>query len=155
MMRRLLLIILLAGLAVPAPAQEFAKVGTMGGQFLKIDLDARSVAMGSAGMAFSTDAGAAFRNPAGLVHIAGSSFVASYARRLTDKFSIGGNVRWIYEDLYVSKASGFGVDIGEDRDAKAGANLGQHGQSLFQPGAAERLGGGDRKDDSRPAAQTA
>jgi hypothetical protein len=174
MMRRLLLIILLAGLVIPAQGQEFAKVGTMGAQFLKIDLDARSVAMGSASMAFSRDAGAAFRNPAGLVHIPGSSFIASYApwfadinlygasfarnfgpygvagihfiylnsgemeettvdqqqgtghmfsvsdfalgasyaRRLTDKFSIGGNVRWIYEDLYVSKASVFGVDIG-------------------------------------------
>jgi len=174
MMRRLLLIILLTGPAVPAQSQEFAKVGTMGAQFLKVDLDARSVAMGSAGMASGYDAGAAFRNPAGLIQIAGSSFVASYApwfadinlygaafarnlgpygvagihfiylnsgemeettvnqqqgtgnmfsvsdfalglsyaRRLTDKFSMGGNIRWIHEDLYVSKASVFGVDIG-------------------------------------------
>jgi len=138
--------------------QEFAKVGTMGGPISEIDLDARSVAMGSASMAFSSDAGAAFRNPAGwsnrrlqfyrllcaLVRrhqpvrrrfrpqlrsygVAGIHFIylnsgemeettvdqqqgtgsmfsvsdfafgLSYARRLTDKFSIGGNLRWIHE----------------------------------------------------------
>lgn len=174
MWRNVLLMVLLAGLVMPAQGQEFAKVGTMGAQFLKIDLDARSVAMGSASMAFTSDAGAIFRNPAGLVNIAHSSFVAnyapwfadiklygaafarnfgqygvfgihfiylnsgdmeettvdqqqgtgntfrsydlalglSYARRLTDKFAIGGNVRWIHEDLYVSKTSVFGVDMG-------------------------------------------
>jgi len=174
MLRKCLLIIPLLGLIVVARGQEFAKVGTMGAQFLKIDLDARSVAMASASMAFSDDAGSIFRNPAGLVSVSGSSFVAcyapwfadinlygaalarnfnqygvvgihfiylnsgemeettveqqqgtgktfnaydlalglSYARRLTDKFSIGGNVRLIHEDLYVSATSVFGVDVG-------------------------------------------
>lgn len=173
MLRTSILLILWMGLNFPALGQEFAKVGTMGAQFLKIDLDARSVAMASASMATSVDAGAIFRNPAGLVHIANSSFVAayapwfvdinlyggalahnfgkygvmglhfiyldsgpmdettvehqqgtgnsfsvydlafglSYARRLTDKFAIGGNARWVKEDLYVSKTSVFSVDI--------------------------------------------
>ncbi len=170
----ILIILLLTLLSWTAQGQEFAKVGTMGAQFLKIDLDARSVAMGSASMAFSRDAGATFRNPAGLINVENSSFVASYApwfadinlygaslahnfgpigvfgahfiylnsgdmeettveqqqgtgnmfstndyalglsyaRRLTDKFAVGGNVRWIHEDLYVSATSVFGVDVG-------------------------------------------
>jgi hypothetical protein len=36
----------------------------------------------------------------------------SYARRLTDRFSLGGNLRWIHQDLYVSSSSVFGVDMG-------------------------------------------
>ncbi|RJP78662.1 MAG: hypothetical protein C4524_06200 [Candidatus Zixiibacteriota bacterium] len=174
MLRKSILIVLLAGLLTPALGQEFAKVGTMGAQFLKIDLDARSTAMGSASMAMGGDAGAIFRNPAALVNVPATSFVASYApwfadinlygaalarnfyqygvvglhfiylnsgeieettvaqqqgtgntfsvsdfavglsyaRRLTNKFSIGGNLRWIHEDLYISDASVFGVDVG-------------------------------------------
>jgi hypothetical protein len=130
--------------------------------------------MASASMAFANDAGAAFGNPAGLVFVDRSSFIASYApwfvdinlygaslahnfgqigvfgihfiyldsgemeettvaqqqgtgntfsvsdfavgfsyaRKLTDKFFLGGNLRWIHQDLYVSSASVFGVDMG-------------------------------------------
>lgn len=172
--KSILVMIWICGFAAVGRAQEFAKVGTMGAQFLKIDLDARSVSMASAAMALGEDAGAVFRNPAGLVHVKNSSFVAayvpwfvdihlygaafahnfrqygvfgvhfifldsgemeettveqqqgtgkmfstsdfalglSYARRLTDKFAIGGNIRWIHEDLFVSAASVFGVDVG-------------------------------------------
>jgi len=175
MLRKSLLILLFLSLALSAQGQEFAKVGTMGAQFLKIDMDARAASMASAGIAMYKDAGAAFGNPAGLVHIERSSFVASYApwfadinlyggslahnfgqlgvfgvhfiyldsgemdvttvedqqgtsgetfstsdfavglsyaRKLTDRFSIGGNVRWIHEDLWVSASSVFGVDVG-------------------------------------------
>lgn len=168
-------VVLMLGMFLSTQGQEFAKVGTMGAQFLKIDMDARSAAMAGASMAISGDAGATFRNPAGLVQIDRSSFIASYApwfadinlygaalarnfgsigvfgihfiyldsgemdvttvddqqgtsgetfsvsdftlgvsyaRRLTDKFSIGGNVRWIHEDLWVSATSVFGVDVG-------------------------------------------
>jgi len=173
--RKALWVVLFLSLALSAQGQEFAKVGTMGAQFLKIGLDARSVAMASATMATSDDAGAIFGNPAGLVNVKKSSFIASYApwfvdinlygaglvhnfgsfgvlgvhfiyldsgkmdvttvddqqgtsgetfsvsdfalgfsyaRRLTDKFSIGGNMRWIHEDLWVSSTSVFGVDVG-------------------------------------------
>lgn len=174
MLRKSVVILMLMGLISAAYGQEFAKVGTMGAQFLKIDLDARSVAMASASMAYANDAGAIFTNPAGLVNVKNSSFIAnyapwfadinlygaalahnfgptgvfgihfiyldsgemeettvdqqqgtgntfsvsdfalglSYARRLTDKFSIGGNARWIHEDLWVSATSVFGMDVG-------------------------------------------
>ncbi len=179
MLRKGLIIVLLLGLIGMVQAQEFAKVGTMGAQFLKIDMDARSVGMASAGVAFYHDAGSAFGNPAGLVYVKKSSFVASYApwfadinlygasiahnfgeygvfgahfiyldsgemdvttvddqqglsgetfsvsdfafgvsyaRWLTDKFALGGNIRWIHEDLWVSSTSVFGVDMGLSYD---------------------------------------
>jgi long-subunit fatty acid transport protein len=44
---------------------------------------------------------------------AGSYAVAlSYSRRLTDRFSIGGNVKYIQENIFHSTANGFAIDIG-------------------------------------------
>ncbi len=196
-----MLLILFLSLALSVQGQEFAKVGTMGAQFLKIDLDARSAAMGSAGMGLSGDAGAVFGNPAGLVHVQRSSFVASYApwfvdinlygaslahnfgqlgvfgvhfiyldsgdmdvttvddqqgtsgetfsvsdfalgvsyaRYLTDKFAIGGNLRWIHEDLWVTDASVFGVDVGLMYDTgfrtlRLGMNVRNFGSKFVLP----------------------
>jgi hypothetical protein len=39
-------------------------------------------------------------------------FALSYARKLTDRFSIGGNVKYVQENIYHSSASGFAVDVG-------------------------------------------
>ncbi len=201
MLHKGMMIILFLSFVISAQGQEFAKVGTMGGQFLKIDMDARSVSMGSAGMAFSGDAGAVFGNPAGLVNIQRSSFVASYApwfvdinlygaslahnfgqigvfgihfiyldsgemdvttvedqqgtsgktfsvsdfalgvsyaRRLTDKFSLGGNLRWVHEDLWVSATSVFSVDMGLMYDTgfkslRLGMNVRNFGSKFVLP----------------------
>ena len=44
---------------------------------------------------------------------AGSYAMAvSYSRKLTDRFSIGGNVKYIQESIFHSTASGFAVDVG-------------------------------------------
>ena len=40
------------------------------------------------------------------------AFTLSYARRLTDRFSIGGNVKLIQEKIYHSSATGMAFDIG-------------------------------------------
>lgn len=50
-------------------AREFAKVGTIGGQFLKIGVGARAVAMGSAFVSVADDATAVYWNPAGVARI--------------------------------------------------------------------------------------
>jgi hypothetical protein len=50
-------------------AREFEKVGTIGGQFLKIPLGARPVAMGSAFVSLADDANAVFWNPAGIARL--------------------------------------------------------------------------------------
>ncbi len=200
MLRKGLLIVLLLSAALTVQGQEFAKVGTMGAQFLKIDMDSRAAAMGSAGMGLYGDAGAAFGNPAGLVHVQRSSFIAtyapwfvdinlygasiahnfgavgvlgihfiyldsgemdittvenqqgtgetfsvsdfafgvSYARKLTDKFAFGGNLRWIHEDLWVSKASVFSVDVGLTYDTgyktlRLGMNVRNFGSKFNLP----------------------
>jgi len=40
------------------------------------------------------------------------SFALSYARSLTDRFAIGGNVKFIHEKIYHSSANGLAIDIG-------------------------------------------
>lgn len=70
----LLAILLVVPSAVPtaANAAGFAKVGTFGGQFLKIGTSARATAMGSAFTGVADDATAVFWNPSGLVNIRGN-----------------------------------------------------------------------------------
>jgi hypothetical protein len=50
-------------------AKEFAKVGTIGGQFLKIGVGARAIGMGSAFVSVADDATAIYWNPAGVARI--------------------------------------------------------------------------------------
>ena len=58
--------------------QSFAKVGIVGAQFLKIEVGARSLAMGSASMAAVNDASAVFWNPSGLSSIENTSAIISH-----------------------------------------------------------------------------
>lgn len=53
-------------------AAGFAKVGTFGGQFLKIGVSARATGMGSAFTGVADDATAVFWNPGGLVNVLGN-----------------------------------------------------------------------------------
>jgi len=173
MKTRILITILLLGFGL-VQAQEFAKVGTSGAQFLKIAVGSRGIGMGEAFDAVCNDASSIFWNPAGLTSIEKNSLVAahanwladinyeaaafarnvrgigvigvsfgylgsgdiaettvmqpegtgnyfntsnlmlgvSYARALTDKFSIGGNIKYIEEKLENEKATAWAVDIG-------------------------------------------
>ena len=74
--------LLLAGSAVQA--EEFAKVGTVGSQFLKIPVGARGVAMGNAFAALSNDHTAMFWNPAGLVNIKNTGIMLEQVNWLVD-----------------------------------------------------------------------
>jgi len=69
-------IVILTTLIMAAPAMVlaggFAKVGTFGGQELKIGVSARATAMGSAFTGLADDATAVFWNPGGLVNVVGS-----------------------------------------------------------------------------------
>ncbi len=70
MRRSIFLVALLAGLpSLVGAAQEFEKVGTIGGQFLKIGVGARATAMGSAFVSVANDASAIYWNPAGVARI--------------------------------------------------------------------------------------
>jgi len=155
-------------------AQEFAKVGTAGAQFLKIGIGARGIGMANAYSAVCNDASAVFWNPAGLAQIEKNSIILShadwladiayeaaayaktfrnigtfgisvayltsgdmeettveqqagtgrifntsdlmvglsYAKQLSDKFSIGANVKYVREKLDTEDASAWAIDIG-------------------------------------------
>lgn len=71
-MKRFVILIAVLGVAWPGigrAAHEFEKVGTVGGQFLKIGIGARAVSMGSAFVAVADDATAVYWNPAGIARI--------------------------------------------------------------------------------------
>ena len=56
----------------------FAKVGTFGGQFLKIGVSARATGMGSAFTGVADDASSVFWNPGGLVNVRGNEVQVSH-----------------------------------------------------------------------------
>ena len=71
-MKRIWILVLGLSLSLPGwahAAREFAKVGTIGGQFLKIGVGARASAMGGAFVSVADDASAVFWNPAGVARI--------------------------------------------------------------------------------------
>lgn len=71
-MKRILILVATLGLICPGMAhgaRQFAKVGTIGGQVLKIGIGARAVAMGSSFVSVADDATAVYWNPAGIARI--------------------------------------------------------------------------------------
>jgi len=178
--RRLLTIALLVALAVPARGSELIRlfgddnVGSAGGQFLKIPVGARGVALGKAYVSLATDGSAPFWNPAGIMRTPGrqnfffghSEYTAdialdylavhtrrqnfgyaltfgslrsgdimrttelyqqgtgqtfnanqmfaglTVARAMTDRFSVGGTVKYYQENLDSYRLSGVLADLG-------------------------------------------
>ncbi len=70
-MKRLIALVGLTALLLPGLAQAdiFEKVGTFGGQFLKIGVGARAAGMGGAFVAMADDATAVFWNAAGIARV--------------------------------------------------------------------------------------
>lgn len=155
-------------------APTITKVSTTSAQFLKIGVGARAVALGGAYVASANDLSSMFWNPAGLAHVTGGSFQASYTeyvadidysfvaystqlgglgtvgfsftsmnsgemdvrtvgdpegtgeqfnvqsyafqvtfgRFLTDRFSIGGSMKFIREQIWHSSAQSIAMDVG-------------------------------------------
>ncbi|MBK8230551.1 MAG: PorV/PorQ family protein [Candidatus Eisenbacteria bacterium] len=78
---------LTVALALPSEtraAEEFAKVGTVGGQFLKIGIGARAAAMGGAFVAVADDASSIFWNPAGVARLQDNVVTVNHAAWLAD-----------------------------------------------------------------------
>jgi len=76
---------LLATTATHALAAEpFDKVGTVGAQFLKINIGARATGMGGSFTAVADDASAVYWNPAGISRLSGNIFTVNHAVWLTD-----------------------------------------------------------------------
>lgn len=86
-MKKLLVFLVLAHLAWfagEACSQTFDNVGTSGAQFLKLDVDARSVAMGGANAAITHGAMALYYNPAGIANLDQNSLAFSYTDWIAD-----------------------------------------------------------------------
>ena len=63
----------------------------------------------------------------------------SYSRRLTDKFSLGGNLKFVQQNIWHSKAQAIAADLGAlfvtpFRDIRIGASLSNFGNSLKMDG---------------------
>jgi hypothetical protein len=70
--------------ASTANAQEFSKVGTGAAQFLKIDVGARSVAMGGSYVAMADDIYAMYWNPSGIARASQSIIGGSFKKYIAD-----------------------------------------------------------------------
>ncbi|MEZ4653093.1 MAG: PorV/PorQ family protein [Candidatus Eisenbacteria bacterium] len=70
--------------AASQAAQEFEKVGTIGGQFLKIGVGARAQALGGAFVSVADDASAIYWNPAGVARISKSVVNINHTAWLAD-----------------------------------------------------------------------
>ncbi len=81
-------IVMLTAFLLAAPTlvhgAGFAKVGTFGGQELKIGVSARATAMGSAFVGVADDASAVFWNPGGLVNVTGNEVSLNHVQWAAD-----------------------------------------------------------------------
>jgi hypothetical protein len=83
--RTVCLLALLLGLpSLAGAAQEFEKVGTIGGQFLKIGIGARATAMGGAFVSVADDASAIYWNTAGIARIQKNVININHTQWLAD-----------------------------------------------------------------------
>ena len=177
------------------------RVGTTAGQFLKLGVGARAIAMGGTFVAESSDLSSLYWNPAGVARMPGShvqlnntryladisynmaafstnlgaagtiglslllldsgnmsvrteadpdgtgeqfkvqnfALQASYARNLTDRFSMGGSIKFIQERIWHSTASSIAFDVGmlfttPFRNLKLGASMSNLGPNLRMDG---------------------
>ncbi|MBM3287640.1 MAG: UPF0164 family protein, partial [Candidatus Eisenbacteria bacterium] len=79
--------LLILALAIPGlvhAGEEFEKVGTVGGQFLKLGVGARATAMGSAFVSVANDPSAVYWNPAGVARIQKNSVALNHTAWLAD-----------------------------------------------------------------------
>lgn len=86
-MKRILILVVALGSISPGlahGARQFAKVGTIGGQVLKIGIGARAVAMGSSFVSVADDATAIYWNPAGIARIQKSVLSINHTTWLAD-----------------------------------------------------------------------
>lgn len=186
--------------------QSMTKSGTTAAQFLKIGVDARATAMGSAFTAMRGDVSSIFWNAAGLANVqrletifvnndwlagVGFNYIGfafplrhvgvlglsvtsltvpddkvrtvtepegtgeywgaqdlavnlSFAKKLTDKFSIGGNIKYIQQTIWHSYANTIALDLGTlfitpFNDIRLGASLSNYGGELHLTGRDQKL----------------
>ncbi|KPK99396.1 MAG: hypothetical protein AMJ91_07970 [candidate division Zixibacteria bacterium SM23_73_3] len=109
-----------------------SKVGTTAYGFLKIDVGARSTAMGGAFVGLSDDETALFFNPAGLVQIETRRFFTTYNNYITDiQSGFLGYVHPYSEDIRLGGSISYFNYGSLTRTDDQGTNLGTFGASDF------------------------
>jgi len=116
------------GFEYAALAMPFGNLGTIGvnATFLTMDEMERTTVTEPDGTGEMFDAGS-------------YAFGLAYARNLTDRFSIGFNVKYIHEKIYHSAASGMAFDIGTMFDTqfngiKIGMSIANYGMKMQMSG---------------------
>ena len=112
-----------AGLVVPL--QDFGSLG-VNATFVTMDPIERTTTLNPDGTGELVDAGS-------------YAFGVSYARSLTDRFSIGFNAKYINESIYHSSATGFALDVGALFDTqfnglKLGMSISNYGTKMQMQG---------------------
>jgi hypothetical protein len=103
------------------PLGNFGTIG-VNATFLTMDQIERTTVQSPEGTGEFVDAGS-------------YAFGLTYARKLTDQFSIGFNAKYVYERLYHSTATGFALDVGTLFDTqfsglKLGMNISNYGTKM-------------------------
>ena len=80
-----------------AQGEAFNKVGTTSFQFLKVNSDARSTAMGGAFIAVGNSSGAVFSNPAAIAKVDKADFSISQLDYLLDMSHQSFSLVWSFE----------------------------------------------------------
>jgi hypothetical protein len=101
-MKKHLIIALIFGLAVTAPALAQKKVGTTAVSFLEIAVGARGMAMGEAHVAVANDVTSLYWNPGGVTQIGGSQVSFQYTDWIIDtKLNYAAAIFRVRPNMYV------------------------------------------------------
>lgn len=125
--------VLIMFLLIPVTAEGTnSKVGTTSYGFLKVDVSARSTAMGGAFVGLSDDEAALYFNPAGLIQIETKRFFTTYNNYITDiQSGFLGYVHPYSEDLRLGGSISYFNYGSFTKTDDQGANLGTFGASDF------------------------
>jgi hypothetical protein len=116
-----------------AQGEAFNKVGTTSFQFLKVNSDARSTAMGGAFIAVGNSSGAVFSNPAAIAKVDKADFSISQLDYLLDMSHQSFSLVWSFNKLGTIGIHGMEVDIGDVEETKV-ENLGFLESGIYNPG---------------------
>jgi hypothetical protein len=135
MKKNIICVMLIIGLLLLVPVISWgtnSKVGTTAYSFLKIDVSARSTAMGGAFVGLSDDAAALYFNPAGLVKMQKRSFFTTYNNYISDiQSGFLGYVHPYSEDLRLGISISYFNFGSITRTDQLGTDLGTFGASDF------------------------
>jgi hypothetical protein len=131
-----ILLILLLGFSVPlySQGQGIDKVGTTSFQFLKVNPDARSTALGEAYTSVVSTSEAVFWNPAGLTRVQKMDVASSYVDWLLDISHLSLSAAYSFENLGTIGFQAILTDIGEIEETRVDYLFRVEEEGRYNPG---------------------